>query len=91
MSTLRGLYFVSKRGMKLFKVDPQGQHILIKDGFGGWGDSWYKYQGGKLPTTDKGALYYKRVILSRENFYDCGYDYAIVPYDWKYEISEEDL
>ena len=85
LDTLRGKFFVSKKGTKLFKVDPNGPHILLRDD---WGGAFVSYRGGKLPTMERGALYYRR---ASSNGGGSGYDYAVVPVDWKLEISEDDL
>jgi hypothetical protein len=85
LDTLRGKFFVSKKGTKLFKVDPNGPHLLLRDD---WGGAFNKYRGGKLPCMDSGALYYRR---ASSNGGGSGYDYAVVPVGWKLEISEEDL
>ena len=85
LDTLRGKFFLSKKGTKLFKVDPEGPHLLLRDD---WGGAFISYRGGKLPGMDSGALYYRR---ASSNGGGSGYDYAVVPVDWKLEISEEDL
>ena len=85
LDTLRGKFFVSKKGTKLFKVDPNGPHILLRDD---WGGAFNSYRGGKLPTMERGALYHRR---ASSNGGGSGYDYAVVPIEWKLEISEDDL
>lgn len=82
VDTLRGKYFVSKKGTKLFKVDPNGPHMLLRDD---WGGAFNDYRGGKLPDNQ---LYYRR---ASSNGRGSGYDYAVVPIDWKQSISEDDL
>ena len=83
LRTLRGNFFVSKKGTNIFKVDPNGQHILLRDE---WGGRWDPDDVGyRLPT---GALYFYRTPADDD---DSGYDYAVVPFGWKREISEEDL
>lgn len=85
LDAVRGDFFVSKKGTKLFKVNPRGKHYLLKDE---WGGSFNDYRGGKLPTTDRGAVYYR---CASSNGGGCGNDYAIIPIDWKNTLSEEDL
>ena len=85
LDSLRGKFFVSKKGTKLFKVDPNGPHLLLRDD---WGGAFNSYRGGKLPTMERGALYYRR---ASSNGGGTGYDYAVVPVNWKLEISEDDL
>ena len=85
LDTLRGKFFVSKKGTKLFKVDQNGPHILLRDD---WGGAFNSYRGGKLPTMERGALYHRR---ASSNGGGSGYDYAVVPIEWKLEISEDDL
>jgi hypothetical protein len=85
LDSIRGKFFVSKKGTKLFKLDPSGPHILLRDD---WGGPFNKYRGGKLPTMEGGALYHRR---ASSNGGGSGYDYCVVPIDWKLEISEEDL
>lgn len=85
LDSLRGKFFVSKKGTKLFKVDPNGPHLLLRDD---WGGAFVSYRGGKLPTMDGGALYYRR---ASSNGGGSGYDYCVIPIDWKLEISEENL
>lgn len=85
LDAVRGDFFVSKKGTKLFKVNPRGKHYLLKDE---WGGCFNEYRGGKLPTTDRGAVYYR---CASSNGGGCGNDYAIIPIDWKNTLSEEDL
>lgn len=85
LDSIRGKFFVSKKGTKLFKVDPNGPHLLLRDD---WGGPFNKYRGGKLPTMEGGALYYRR---ASSNGGGIGYDYAVVPAQWRLEISEDDL
>ena len=85
LDSIRGTFFVSKKGTKLFRVDPNGPHFLLRDD---WGGAFNKYRGGKLPTMDGGALYHRR---ASSNGGGSGYDFSIVPVNWKLEISEEDL
>lgn len=82
-SVLRGSFFISKKGTKCFRIEEKGQHILIRDG---WGGAFEKYRGGTLP--EEQALYYRR---ASSNGGGCGYDYAIYPHDWRYLLSEEDI
>lgn len=85
LDSLRGKFFVSKKGTKLFKADPNGPHVLLRDD---WGGGFNSYRGGKLPGMDAGALYYRRAT---SNGGGMGTDWCVVPIDWKQEISEEDL
>ena len=85
LDSIRGEFFVSKKGTKLFRVDPNGPHFLLRDD---WGGPFNKYRGNKLPNLDGGALYYKR---ASSNGGGSGYDYAVLPIEWRLEISEEDL
>lgn len=81
-----GEFFVSKKGTKIFKVKEDGKHVLLKDD---WGGAFSTYQGGKLPhTEEEGALYYKR---ASSNGGGLGYDYSVVPVDWKKVILEDEL
>ena len=82
---IRGNYFVSKKGTKLFKKDVNGKHILLRDD---WGGCFNKYRGGELPRTEEGALYYRS---ASSNGGGLGYDYSVVPFGWRREICIEDL
>jgi hypothetical protein len=79
---MRGSYFVSKKGTKIFKIDPNGQHMLLRDD---WGGAFNDYRGGTLP---EDQLYYHR---ASSNGGGSGYDYAVIPVGWKQVLKEEDL
>jgi hypothetical protein len=79
---LRGRYFESKKGTKLFKADPNGPHYLLQDD---WGGCFASYWGRTLP---EDQLYYKR---ASSNGGGSGYDYAVIPVGWKQVLKEEDL
>lgn len=83
LSKIYGTFFTSKKGTKCFRINPNGEHMLIGDG---WGGSSNRYYGGTLP--EEGALYYRR---ASSNGGGLGHDYAIYQRDWKYELSEEDI
>ncbi len=85
LSGIIGDFFVSKKGTKLFKKCDNGKHILLRDN---WGGSFNSYRGGTLPDTTEGALYFRR---ASSNGGGTGYDYSIIPKDWKRSISIEDL
>lgn len=80
-----GDFFVSKKGTKIFRVNEDGKHVLLRDD---WGGSFNSYRGGKLLRTEEGALYYRR---ASSNGGGIGYDYSVVPVNWKKVISEDDL
>jgi hypothetical protein len=82
---LYGAYFVSKKGTKCFRVDKNGPHKLIRDD---WGGAFNSYRGGSLPVEGKDVLYYKR---AKSNGGGMGYDYVVVPRDWKNVLSVEDI
>jgi hypothetical protein len=79
---VKGDFFVSKKGTKMFRVKTYGKHILLRDNWGGeFGDIW----GDRLPKED--ALFYHHVNGCGFD----GYDYAIYPRDWKRSVSVDDL
>ena len=80
-----GDFFVSKKGTKLFKKSEDGKHILLRDN---WGGSFNSYRGGTLPDTDEGSLYYRR---ASSNGGRSGYDYCIIPKDWRRTINIDDI
>lgn len=82
---LYGAYFVSKKGTKCFRVDKNGPHKLVRDD---WGGAFNDYRGGSLPVEGKDVLYYKR---AKSNGGGMGYDYVVVPRDWKNVLSVEDI
>lgn len=82
ISVIKGDFFISKKGTKCFKVKNNGRHLIIRDG---WGGAFESYRGGTLPDNQ---LYYRR---ASSNGGGTGYDYAVVPVDWVYGLSEEDL
>ena len=83
LSKIYGTFFTSKKGTKCFRINPNGEHMLIGDC---WGGASNRYYGGTLP--EEGALYYRR---ASSNGGGLGHDYAIYQRDWKYELSEEDI
>ena len=78
---LTGEYFVSKKGTKCFRIG-NGPHIILQDD---WGGAFNKYRGHTLP---EDQIYYRR---SSSNGGGCGYDYAIIPKDWRLQITEDDI
>ena len=80
---LHGEFFVSKKGTKCFRIKKNGQHILLRDN---WGGAFNNYRGGTLP--EEGALYYRR---ASSNGGGSGYDYAIYNSNWQFQLSEEDI
>lgn len=80
---LHGTFFVSKKGTKCFRIDSNGEHILIKDS---WGGCFNKYRGYSLP--ENGSVYYHR---ASSNGGGCGYDYAVYPRNWMFTLNEEDI
>lgn len=84
-SCIYGNFFVSKKGIKCFKILPkeEASHILIRDN---WGGCFNSYRGRTLP--EDNALYYRR---ASSNGGGTGYDYAIYKKDWKYSLSEDDI
>ena len=80
---IKGTFFISKKGTKCFRVDENGDHVLIKDS---WGGAFDRYRGRTLP--EESSLYYRR---ASSNGGGSGNDYIIVPKNWKYQLSEEDL
>lgn len=85
ISGIVGDYFVSKKGTKLFKKTSGGKHILLRDD---WGGSFNSYRGGTLPDTNEGALYFRR---ASSNGGGTGYDYCIIPKDWRRSINIDDI
>lgn len=83
VSVIYGNYFVSKKGTKCFEINPNGNHLIIKDN---WGGSFNKYRGRTLP--QETALYYRRAT---SNGGGNGIDYAVFPKNWKYLLNEEDI
>lgn len=81
LKQLTGEYFVSKKGTKCFRIG-DGPHIILQDD---WGGAFNKYRGRTLP---EDQVYFRR---ASSNGGGCGYDYAIVPKDWKLQITEDDL
>ena len=80
-----GTFFTSKKGTKIFRIEENGPHILLRDD---WGGCFNDYRGGTLPDESQGALYHRR---ASSNGGGSGYDYAVVPKDWRLSISEDDL
>ena len=85
IEVIYGTLFKSKKGTLCFRIQDyeSATHILIRDY---WGGSFNRYRGGTLPKEE--SLYYK---TRSSNGGGEGYDYAVYPKDWKYEMSEEDL
>lgn len=81
LSYLRGDFFTSKKGTKIFKIKLDGKHVLIRDS---WGGAFNQYHGHTLPQ----GLYNHR---ASSNGGGCGNDYGVYPVDFRYSISEDDL
>lgn len=86
-TVLYGNYFVSKKGTKCFKILPKeiAPHMLVRDD---WGGCFNSYRGKTLPDETNGALYYYR---AHSNGGGAGYDYSVLPKDWKFSLNEEDI
>jgi len=82
LSFLRGDFFTSKKGTKMFKIKPQGSHVLIRDD---WGGCFNSYHGLTLPG---GYEYFHR---ASSNGGGSGYDYAVYKTGFKYAASLDDL
>jgi len=80
LSSLRGDYFVSKKGTNCFRVKEDGKHYL-------YCHSWHG-RNATLPFSKVEGLYYR---CASSNGGGNGYDYIILPVDWKYQLSEEDI
>ncbi len=85
VDVIRGKFFTSKKGTKCFEIRPDGYHYLIRDD---WGGSFNSYRGGVIPNLQGGALYYRR---ASSNGGGSGYDYCIVPVEWKKIMSIDDI
>lgn len=81
---LRGTFFVTKKGANAFKIEEEGNHLLIRDD---WGGAFNSYRGKSLFKLEN--LLYKRRAAS--NGGGTGYDYVVVPVGSTYKISIEDL
>ena len=82
LKKIRGEYFVSKKGTKCFRVDKNGHHLIISDG---WGGAFNDYRGHTLP---EDSIYFRR---ASSNGGGCGMDYAVVPIGWRMSITEDDI
>ncbi|NPV12619.1 MAG: hypothetical protein HPY57_12605 [Ignavibacteria bacterium] len=80
---LRGRFFTSKKGSKVFEIlSGDAPHLLIKDS---WGGAFEKSRGGVLPTD---GLYYRQ---ASSNGGGQGNDYAVVPKEWKKKVSLDEF
>jgi len=84
LTFIKGTFFVTKKGANAFRIEEKGNHLLLRDD---WGGAFNRYRGGSLFELDN--LLYKRRASS--NGGGTGYDYVVVPVGTKYEISIEDL
>lgn len=82
LDIIPGKFWVSKKGTACFEPKDNGPHILVRDG---WGGCFNKYRGHTLP---EDQLYYHR---ASSNGGGSGYDYCIIPKEWRFEVSEEDI
>lgn len=80
-----GDFFISKKGTKLFRKSKDGKHIILRDD---WGGCFNDYRGGTLPGIYEGALYYRR---ASSNGGGTGYDYCVIPKDWRRLINIDDI
>ena len=85
LSVVYGTFFMSKKGTKIFRIEENGPHMLIRDS---WGGCFNDYRGNALPDENKGALYFR---IASSNGGGTGYDYAVLPKDWKFSMSIDDL
>lgn len=88
ISTVQGTFFITKKGACAFEIGENGPHTLIRDDWGGHGD-----RGGNLPVDENenendGVLYRHS---APSNSGRSGYDYIVVPRDWKKEVSIENF
>lgn len=80
---MRGTYYVSKKGTHCFKCSADGPHVLVENHWGG------VCRSPRCLYLDKDSALYFRSASS--NGGKNGYDYYVLPADWKYVVSEEDL
>ena len=83
LSFLQGDYFISRKGTNCFKLSPQGNHLLIRDD---WGGAFNKYRGGCLASLKN--EYYRR---ASSNGGGSGYDYVIIDKNTKFVVSEDEI
>lgn len=87
LKAVYGFFYLSKKGTKCFKCSSKEQatHMLLQDN---WGGPFNSYRGNTLPGVESGALYYHR---ASSNGGGSGYDYAVVPSNWNYSLSEDEI
>jgi hypothetical protein len=83
VETIRGEFFTSKKGTNCFRIDPEGPHVLMKDG---WGGTFNKYRGNSLPFAQ--AKWHRR---ASSNGGGAGIDWAIFDHNFKQAISIDNI
>lgn len=83
--SLRGDFFVSKKGSNCFEIKKDGKHYLLKQD---WGGAFNKTRGLTLPERSEGALYYNR---ARSNGGGSGNTYSVISIFWKRKVSIDDI
>ena len=82
-SVMQGEYFVSKKGVKCFRVRNDGPHLLVRSD---WGGAFNQSRG--MLDAPGGSLYFRR---ARSNGGGTGYDYVIFPVGFRAQLREEDV
>ena len=80
-----GEYFITKKGTKCFRVNPNGKHMMLRGFYGGamrCADLLYDVRNNPE------VIYHKD---ASSNGGGLGYRYLIVPRDWKQSLSEDDI
>lgn len=81
---LTGEFFVSKKGTKCFRVNPNGNQFLIRVD---WGGSFNKTRGLR-DNPPKDNRYYRRATSNRGR---SGYDYIVLDKNFKNSLSEDEI
>lgn len=84
-SFLRGKFFVSKKGSYMFDLTTDKPHILIRVG---WGGAFNRTRGFKSENLPVEKIYFRR---ASSNGGGAGYDYLILPADYKHKYSLDDF
>lgn len=81
---VKGDFWISKKGTKVFEIKDDGKHLLIQDS---WGGAFNNYRGGVIEKLPKQHYFHR----ASSNGGGIGNDWVIVDADSVFSMSIDDI